>query len=97
MHYCASTHQTSLVKVKALNQEHKAQRKGGRLFRTYSSEKKQVRPREERWTFQKKKREEEMDRANQTDLGPVYLLPTLNFGTIQKEDFSSHQTCGTCM
>ena len=26
-----------------------------------------------------------MDRANQTDLGPVYLLPTLNFGTIKNK------------
>ena len=58
------------VKVKTLNQEHKAQRKGGRLFRTYSSEKKQVRPREERidGPFKKKRKEGEMDGANKTNL-----------------------------
>nr|TKV99109.1 hypothetical protein SEVIR_8G017625v2 [Setaria viridis] len=30
-------------------------------------------------------------------LSPCLLPPTSNFDTMQKEDSSSHQTCGTCM
>jgi len=57
MHYCASTHQTSLESKSRLNQEHKAQGKGGAGLFWCSSEKKQVRPREVRRTFPQRERE----------------------------------------